>query len=190
MIQLIIKTKFMKFFKIIFAIAALLISCKALHAQISINGLVMQKYYTEEEIVEVLGAPDTISYEGYIYFEYYEKDPQQNSSVTIVGKVELPDNESIDYIGFSKRDKGLRFVNYIIQTKRFSYNNMFWVGDPISKVKAEGGRFLDEKYDDGGGCLTWGSDDDDDTTPIDWIVCPRFYYDENGIITCMELWYS
>ena len=182
----------MKCFKFIFAIAAFFISHAALHAQISINGLVMQKYYTEEEVVEVLGAPDTISYEGYIYFEYYEKDPQQNSSVTIVGKVELPDNESIDYIGFDKWQgkEGLQFANYIIQTKRFSFNNMFWVGDPISKVKAEGGQFLDRKNKNGGGCLTWARVADDHSGPIEWIVCPRFYYDENGIITCMELWYS
>ena len=122
--------------------------------------------------------------------QYHEKDPQQNSSVTIVGKVELPDNESIDYIGFSKWDEGLHFVNYIIQTKRFSFNNMFWVGDPISKVKAEGGQFLDRKNKNGGGCLTWAGGGDADSGPIEWIVCPRFYYDENGIITCMELWYS
>lgn len=168
----------------------MLLSCSALHAQISINGLIMGEEYTKEEIIEILGAPDTIVFEGYFYFEYYEKDPQKNSLITIIGKVELPDNESIDYIGFSKWEGRLHFINYIIQTKRFSFNNMFWVGDPISKVKAEGGRFLDEKYDSGGGCLTWADVPEDYSEPIEWIVCPRFYYDENGIITCMELWYS
>lgn len=180
----------MKYFKIFLAAAVLLLSCATTHAQININGLLLDEYYTKEEIISILGAPDTIIFEGYIYFEYYEKDPQQNSSVTIVGKVELPDNESIDYMGFSKWDEGLHFVNYIIQTKRFSFNNMFWVGDPISKVKAEGGQFLDRKNKNGGGCLTWAGGGDVDSGPIEWIVCPRFYYDENGIITCMELWYS
>ena len=182
----------MKCFKIILAAAVLLLSCATTHAQININGLILDEYYTEEEIVEILGTPDTITFEGFIYYEYYEKDPQQNSSVTIVGKVELPDNESIDYIGFDKWQgkEGLHFANYIINTKRFSFNNKFWVGDPISKVKAEGGQFLDRKNKNGGGCLTWARVADDHIGPIEWIVCPRFYYDENGIITCMELWYS
>ena len=180
----------MKCFKFIFAIASFLIFHAALHAQISINGLVMQKSYTKEEIIAILGAPDTIIFEGYIYFEYYEKDPQQNSSVAIVGKVELPDNDSLDDIGFSKSGNRYRFINYIINTRRFSFNNKFWVGDPISKVKAEGGQFLDRKNKNGGGCLTWAGGGDVDSGPIEWIVCPRFYYDENGIITCMELWYS
>ena len=99
----------MKYFKIL-AAAVLLLSCATTHAQININGLLLDEYYTKEEIISILGAPDTIIFEGYIYFEYYEKDPQQNSSVTIVGKVELPDNESIDYIGFSKWDEGHRIL--------------------------------------------------------------------------------
>ena len=185
----------MKYFKIILAAVTFSLFSAALHAQISINGLIMNEFYTEEEIIEILGTPDSIAYaiEGYIYFRYQEeKETQQNISVPIGDKVELPDNESIDYIGFDKWQgkEGLHFANYIINTKRFSFNNKFWVGDPISKVKAEGGQFLDRKNKNGGGCLTWAGGGDVDSGPIEWIVCPRFYYDENGIITCMELWYS
>ena len=183
----------MKYFKFIFAIASFLMSNAALHAQISINGLILDNYYTKEEIIEILGTPDSIAYaiEGYIYFRYQrEKETQQNMSVPIGDIVKLPDYSTLDEIGFDRNKNRLQFVNYIIQTKRFSFNNKFWVGDPISKVKAEGGRFLDEKYDDGGGCLTWARVADDHSGPIEWIVCPRFYYDENGLITCMELWYS
>ena len=67
----------MKCFKFIFAIAAFLMSHAALHAQISINGLILDNYYTKEEIIEILGTPDSIAYaiEGYIYFRlsYPEK---------------------------------------------------------------------------------------------------------------------
>ena len=64
----------MKYFKIILAAVTFSLFSAALHAQISINGLIMNEFYTEEEIIEILGTPDSIAYaiEGYIYFRYQD----------------------------------------------------------------------------------------------------------------------
>ena len=92
--------------------------------------------------------------------------------------------------GFNVGDNEYVFRNYIIQTGRYSVYGIR-VGDNISKVKAMGGMFKDVRDDDGGGCMYWAPSAKEGTVVNwDWICCPKFYYDPDGTINCLELWYS
>ena len=182
----------MKYQKRILAVASALVAFNAVLTAQVVNGLVMdQEKYSKEEIVAAVGTPKNIANEGFIYFEYWNDTPQQ-SAIPIGEKVEqLPDNDEVDCFGFDiVGDNEYVFRNYIIQTGRYSVYGIR-VGDNISKVKAMGGMFKDVRDDDGGGCMYWAPSAKEGTVVNwDWICCPKFYYDPDGTINCLELWYS
>ena len=165
-----------------------------LKAQV-IGGLMMNKVYTTDEIVSVLGAPDTIRWDCYYFFEYTEDRPVQAASPQVTGQVRpYYTRPKTDQIGFLREgeDKWY-FYCYYIYTDRFDYNGKVRVGDHISKVR-EMDRYIREKqYDDSAKYagvihLGPGKDSGIDESRIEWMCCPNFYYDENRIIIEMDLY--
>ena len=64
-------------------------------------------------------------------------------------------------------------------------NGYVRVGDPISKVYDMGGKFHNTDYGGGKGAVYWCPSG---WGNADWIVCPEFTYDSNGIITSIGCW--
>lgn len=86
-----------------------------LKAQV-IGGLMMNKVYTTDEIVSVLGAPDTIRWDCYYFFEYTEDRPVQAASPQVTGQVRpYYTRPKTDQIGFLREgeDKWYFYCYYI-----------------------------------------------------------------------------
>ena len=64
------------------------------------------------------------------------------------------------------------------------------MGDPVSKVYNMGGSVRDIKNTDGGGNLYWTPFVTDYIEDEDLMYNPAFWYDKNGIITKIELYYD
>lgn len=80
-----------------------------------------------------------------------------------------------------------------VYTDRFDYNGKIRIGDHISKIKEMDCYIREEKYDDSAkyaGVIHLGPEKDSgiDESRIEWMCCPNFYYDENGIIIEMDLY--
>ena len=75
-------------------------------------------------------------------------------------------------------------VGVYIVDDGFVINGYIEVGDPISKVYDLGGKFKTHDYGDGDGGILWCPPGRSD----DWIVCPEFTYNENGIIDSISFW--
>lgn len=161
-------------------------------SQISVNGIHLHKYYTKEQLIDALGVPDEEDDVVYSYFVY-------NSTMVMAppsGDYSLSDAKAVrnvvDEFGFGSiyGQDSIKFCVFTLTSDKFAVNDYVRVGDHVSKVRDMGGTVKDTKNADGSGTLYW--------TPAvlafiedgDLAYCPAFYYNKNGIITMIEVYYD
>ena len=155
----------------------------------TVGGLTITRNYSGKEIVSMLGEPDTVTMEAYIYY-HYSMVPRHTSE-----RGPLPEEEVMtDSFGFTSYPGGV-FNSYFIYTDRYAFTHpsvpgvSVRVGDPISKVRAFPGTFHDNRYGDGKGELYWCPEGFPEKQ-VDWMMYPYFCYDSKGIITSIEHYYD
>ena len=158
---------------------------------VRINGLVLDKYYTIEQIIEALGEPDKEDNVVYSYFVYYTTKIMTPASNRIESDFNIARriSDGIGFGGIHGRDS-VRFCVFTLNSDRFAVNDYIRVGDPVSKVYNMGGSVRDIKNTDGGGNLYWTPFVTDYIEDEDLMYNPAFWYDKNGIITKIELYYD
>ena len=159
---------------------------------VSINGLELDRYYTREQLIDALGVPDEEDDVVYSYFVY-------NSTMVMAppsGDYSLSDAKAVrnvvDEFGFGSiyGQDSIKFCVFTLTSDKFAVNDYVRVGDHVSKVRDMGGTVKDTKNADGSGTLYW--------TPAvlafiedgNLAYCPAFYYNKNGIITMIEVYYD
>ena len=159
---------------------------------IRINGLELDRYYTREQIINALGEPDEEDDVVYSYFVY-------NSTIVMApasGDFSLSDAKAVrnvvDEFGFGSiyGQDSIKFCVFTLTSDKFAVNDYVRVGDHVSKVRDMGGTVKDTKNADGSGTLYW--------TPAvlafiedgNLAYCPAYYYNKNGIITMIEVYYD
>ena len=162
-------------------------------SQISVNGIHLHKYYTKEQLIDALGVPDEEDDVVYSYFVY-------NSTMVMAppsGDYSLSDAKAVrnvvDEFGFGSiyGQDSIKFCVFTLNSDKFAVNGYVRVGDPVSKVYDMGGSVRDIKNTDGGGKLYWwASFVTDYIEDEDLMYNPAFWYDKNGIITKIELYYD
>ena len=157
-------------------------------SSVRINGLEVDKAYTREQIIDALGEPSIEDEHGYYYFTYISTlvmAPAVDTTRTFRAAKEVADG--FGYI----RENGdtLRFQVFFITSDRFAVNDYIRVGDPVTKVYDMGGQTMDgdEKW---GRRLYWAPEGSPEEPWIEWGCYPAFYYDDNGIITDIELYHD
>ena len=158
-------------------------------SQISVNGIHLHKYYTKEQLIDALGVPDEEDDVVYSYFVY-------NSTMAMApasGDFSLSDVRAarnvVDDFGFGGihgRDS-IRFCVFTLNSDRFAVNDYIRVGDPVTKVYDMGGQTMEEEDRSR---IYWAPEGSPDEPWIEWDCYPAFYYDDNGIITDIELYYD
>ena len=156
---------------------------------VSINGLELDRYYTREQLIDALGVPDEEDDVVYSYFVY-------NSTMAMApasGDFSLSDVRAarnvVDDFGFGGihgRDS-IRFCVFTLNSDRFAVNDYIRVGDPVTKVYDMGGQTMEEEDRSR---IYWAPEGSPDEPWIEWDCYPAFYYDDNGIITDIELYYD
>ena len=153
---------------------------------IRINGLEVDKAYTREQIIEALGEPSVEDEYGYYYFTYISTlvmAPAVDTSKTLKAAKEVADGFGY----YLNEDDMLVFQVFFINSDKYAINDYVRVGDLVSKVYDMGGRTMegDERW---GRRLYWAPGDGQKKP--EWGCYPAFYYDDNGIITDIELYYD
>ena len=146
----------------------------------TINGLVIggPDRYTEQDIIDAFGQPDSVYYDMAVGFVY-----SYNMKVSSSKKNYVPiGSNSIELSMINKN--GIISSAYVYDETSL-VNGYIRVGDPISKVYDMGGRFHKADYGGGEGAVYWCPSGWGDA---DWIGCPEFTYDANGIITSIGCW--
>ena len=155
-------------------------------SSVSINGLDTYKIYTREQIIDALGEPSIEDEHGYYYFTYISTlvmAPAVDTTRTFRAAKEVADG--FGYI--RKNGDTLRFQVFFITSDRFAVNDYIRVGDPVSKVYDMGGKTLEEEDRSR---IYWAPEGSPEEPWIEWGCYPRFYYDDNGIITDIELYHD
>ena len=159
-------------------------------SSVSINGLDTYKIYTREQITDALGEPDEEDNVIYKYFVYHTTMVMAPPS----GDYSLSDAKAVrnvvDELGYSDVGKdSIKICVFTLNSDRFAVNDYVRVGDPVTKVYDMGGQTMegDEKW---GRRLYWAPEGSPEEPWIEWGCYPRFYYDDNGIITDIELYYD
>ena len=164
--------------KIIITILAVTVVCTAtLYAQLPniirndmvINGLALCQSYTQEQMIEALGQPDSISVftneAGVINEYYYGKD-----FFTVIAE----DNY---------------FVDFTVTNPRFKFNNFISVGDPVARVSLLGGIITNSELVNRHGVLVkykiWRLAKETNKDKHYSSVI-KFAYDDEGLITKIE----
>ena len=159
---------------------------------VSINGLELDRYYTREQLIDALGVPDEEDDVVYSYFVY-------NSTMVMAppsGDYSLSDAKAVRNvvdefgIGSIYGQDSIKFCVFTLTSDKFAVNDYVRVGDHVSKVRDMGGTVKDTKNADGSRTLYW--------TPAvlafiedgNLAYCPAFYYNKNGIITMIEVYYD
>ena len=153
---------------------------------IRINGLEVDKAYTREQIIEALGEPSIEDEHGYYYFTYISTlvmAPAVDTTRTFRAAKEVADG--FGYI--RKNGDTLRFQVFFITSDRFAVNDYIRVGDPVTKVYDMGGQTMEEEDRSR---IYWAPEGSPEEPWIEWNCYPAFYYDDNGIITDIELYYD
>lgn len=126
-----------------------------------INGLALCQSYTQEQMIEALGQPDSIKHHdmdsGKVIIYHYNQD-----SFTIAANDNL-------------------LTDFKITTPRFKLNNFISVGDPVARVALLGGTVKDYVVTHNGENIKykhWGL-----PSTKDYSSSIIFYYDSNNIIT-------
>ncbi len=158
-------------------------------SQISVNGIHLHKYYTKEQLIDALGVPDEEDDVVYSYFVY-------NSTMVMAppsGDYSLSDAKAVrnvvDEFGFGSiyGQDSIKFCVFTLTSDKFAVNDYVRVGDPVSKVYDMGGKTLMEEDRSR---IYWAPEGSPDEPWIEWDCYPAFYYDDNGIITDIELYYD
>ena len=158
---------------------------------IRINGLEIGKFYTREQYLEALGGqPYRESDDAYHFLTYKTTmvfAPAADPELSDIRKAET----KYDLFGYSAWQgyEGFSFDSFFIHSDKYAINDYVRVGDPISKVRDMGGTVMDVNYD-GYKYLYWAPEGSPDDPQIEWGCYPRFGYDDNGIITEIELYHD
>ena len=157
-------------------------------SSVSINGLDTYKIYTREQIIDALGEPDEEDNVIYKYFVY--RTTMVMAPAT--GDFSLSDVRAAKKVTdeFGYYDDGndsIKICVFTLYSDRFAVNDYVRVGDPVSKVYDMGGKTLEEEDRSR---IYWAPEGSPDEPWIEWDCYPAFYYDENGIITEIELYYD
>ena len=157
-----------------------------------LNGLEVGNFYTEEQFVEAFGEPDYYDVVAHNYFVYERTvaSPSPAAVGDIVGGAVAAEKIE-DSIGYTSNNEGeYCIITYTINSDQIVFNDYIRVGDHVSKVFDMGGTTLECKNEDGSGYIVWGPFEDKGNGQLDWTLYPAFYYDENGIIEYIELYYD
>ena len=101
--------------------------------------------------------------------------------------MKVTDDFGYDDIG----NNSIKICVFTLNSDRFTVNDYIRVGDPVSKVYDMGGSVRDIKNTDGGGKLYWwASYVTDYIEDEDLMYNPAFWYDKNGKIIKIELYYD
>ena len=157
-------------------------------SSVSINGLDTYKIYTREQIIDALGEPDEEDNVVYKYLVYHTTMVMAPAS----GDFSLSDVRAaknvVDDFGYSDvGNDSIKICVFTLYSDRFAVNDYVRVGDPVSKVYDMGGQTLEEEDRSR---IYWAPEGSPDEPWIEWDCYPAFYYDENGIITEIELYYD
>ena len=155
---------------------------------VRINGLDIDKIHTREQIIDALGEPDEEDNVVYKYLVYHTTMVMAPAS----GDFSLSDVRAaknvVDDFGYSDVGKdSIKICVFTLNSDRFAVNDYIRVGDPVSKVYDMGGKTLEEEDRSR---IYWAPEGSPDEPWIEWDCYPAFYYDENGIITEIELYYD
>lgn len=157
-------------------------------SSVSINGLDTYKIYTREQITDALGEPDeedNVIYNYLVYRTTMVTAPASGdfslSDVKAARKVS--DGIGYDYIG----NDSVKICVFTLNSDRFAVNDYIRVGDHVSKVYDMGGKTLMEEDRSR---IYWAPEGSPDEPWIEWDCYPAFYYDNNGIITKIQLYYD
>lgn len=157
-------------------------------SSVSINGLDTYKIYTREQIIDALGEPDEEDNVIYNYLVYRTTMVMAPAS----GDFSLSDVRAAKKVTdeFGYYDDGndsIKICVFTLYSDRFAVNDYIRVGDPVSKVYDMGGKTLEEEDRSR---IYWAPEGSPEEPWIEWDCYPAFYYDENGIITEIELYYD
>ena len=157
-------------------------------SSVCINGLDTYKIYTMEQITDALGEPDEEDNVVYKYLVYHTTMVMAPAS----GDFSLSDVRAaknvVDDFGYSDVGKdSIKICVFTLNSDRFAVNGYIRVGDPVAKVYDMGGKTLE---DNDRHRIYWAPEGRPDEPWIEWDCYPAFYYDENGIITKIALYYD
>ena len=158
---------------------------------VRINGLEIGKFYTREQYLEALGGQPHRESDDAYHFLIYQTTmalaPAADPELSDIKKAET----KYDLFGYSAWQgyEGFYFASFFIHSDKYAINDYVRVGDPVSKVRDMGGTVMDVNYD-GYKYLYWAPEGSPDDPQIEWGCYPRFGYDDNGIITEIELYYD
>ena len=144
----------------------------------TINGLEMAgPEYTEQDIIRAFGQPDTVEFEefGYTYTYFFENDISASAykyaaDITLLYKPKGP------------------IMTAYVYDRKYIVNGFIRVGDPISKVYEMDGDFSNPQYHKNrAGAIFWrptGTGWEN----VEFFNCPKFAYNEDGVITSIGFW--
>ena len=147
-------------------------------SEFTINGLIIggPAEYSEADVIAAFGQPDAVEYDEFGYTYVYNRDMTKKPD----GYVQRSNHSAEITL---PRIPG-PILSVYISDRGFVINGHIEVGDSISKVYDLGGKFKTNDYGDGDGGILWCPPGRSD----DWIVCPEFTYNENGIIDSIYFW--
>jgi len=144
----------------------------------TINGLEMAgPEYTEQDIIRAFGQPDTVEFDefGYTYTYFFESDVSASAykyaaDITLLYKPKGP------------------IMTAYVYDRKYIVNGFIRVGDPISKVYEMDGDFSNTHYNKNrAGAIFWrptGTGWEN----VEFFNCPKFAYNEDGVITSIGFW--
>ena len=137
--------------------------------KIYVNGLEAYCSYSHQEVLDALGTPDEYSLSEDSYYCYYWYD--ENGRRVADFEFQAASSRFLSFFSFS--------------TSKFSINNLFTVGDHISKIPSSWKKELRRKWDDGNRMYY--------CSPANWVntyerQSPLIVYcDERGFITKLAM---
>ncbi len=138
--------------------------------KIYVNGLEMYRFsYSHQEVIDALGTPDKyyLNDEGYYCYYWYDEE----GKIIANFEFDATDDRYFAFFGF--------------KIPEFSINNLFTVGDHISKIPSSWKKELRRKWDDGSRIYY--------CSPANWVntyerQSPlKVYCDERGFITKLAM---
>ena len=144
----------------------------------TINGLeIGGPEYTEQDIIRAFGQPDTVMFDefGYTYTYFFESDISASAykyaaDITLLYKPKGP------------------IMTAYVYDRKYIVNGFIRVGEPISKVYEMDGDFSNTQYHKNrAGAIFWrptGTGWEN----VEFFNCPKFAYNEDGVITSIGFW--
>lgn len=154
---------------------------------VRINGLDIDKIHTREQIIDALGEPDEEDNVIYKYFVYHTTMVMAPASEPIENGFRAAENVTDDFGYYDDGNDSIKICVFTLNSDRFAINDYIRVGDPVTKVYDMGGKTLEEEDRNR---IYWAPEGSPDDPQIEWDCYPAFWYDKNGIITKIELYYD